>query len=120
MMNVNLLAGLLAGLLLLGPGAPCSQAENPADAPISSNTLSLEAFLAEAAQKILEYAAQRYNVSIAQAQITKARVCPNPTLGTGAWKDVSGQDMPSIFSLGIIQTFLTLSGNFLSSHAPES
>jgi cobalt-zinc-cadmium efflux system outer membrane protein len=107
MMDLRLLAGLLAGLLLLATGAPCAQAENPADAPIASNKLSLEAFLAEVAENNLEYAAQRYNVSIAQAQIAKARVYRNPTLGTGAWKDVSGQDMPSLFNLGITQTFLT-------------
>jgi cobalt-zinc-cadmium efflux system outer membrane protein len=59
------------------------------------------------AQNNLEYAAQRYNVSIAQAQIVKAKVFPNPTLGSGYSGDISGQDMPSIINIGITQTFLT-------------
>jgi cobalt-zinc-cadmium efflux system outer membrane protein len=104
-MNLPLFLGLLAGLLFLSPHSLTAQTAAPASAP--TIPFSFEAFLTEVAQNNLEYAAQRYNVSIAQAQIVKARVYPNPVLGTGFWGDVSGQDMPSVFNLGITQTFLT-------------
>ena len=94
-------------LVLAGPRPFASGADQPAGAPVPSNTLSFEDFLAEVAQNNLEYASQRYNVSIAQAQIAKAKVFPNPVLGTGAWRDISGQNMPSTFNMGITQTFLT-------------
>jgi len=99
----------LIGLSLALPGPqPLAAGADPSAAPLaSSNTLSLEEFLAEVAQNNLEYASQRYNVSIAQAQIAKAKVFPNPVLGTGAWRDITGQNMPSTFNMGITQTFLT-------------
>ena len=107
MMRFLLMTGLLTGLLFLGPHASTAQAAEPAGATTPPLPLSLDAFLAEVAQNNLEYAAQRYNVSIAQAEIAKAKVFPNPVLGSGYMGDVSGNDMPSNFNLGITQTFLT-------------
>jgi cobalt-zinc-cadmium efflux system outer membrane protein len=107
MMNRLLMTGLVAGLLFLGPRTLMAQTADSAGAPAPSNPLPFEAFLAEVAQNNLEYAAQRYNVSIAQAQIAKAKVFPNPVLGSGYTGDISGNDMPSSFNLGVTQTFLT-------------
>ena len=104
-MHLPLFLGLLAGLLFLTPESLIAQTATPASAP--TIPLSFEAFLAEVAQNNLEYAAQRYNVSIAQAQIARARVFPNPAVAASTFRDISGQSMPSILSLGVTQTFVT-------------
>jgi outer membrane protein TolC len=104
-MNLPLFLGLLVGLLFVLPQSLTAQTAPAATSP--AVPLSFEAFLAEVAQNNLEYAAQRYSVSIAQAQIARAKVFPNPTLSAGTWQDVTGQNMPSSLSLGINQTFLT-------------
>ncbi len=104
-MNRPIILGLLAGLLFIMPQSLTAQTTIPADNP--AIPLSLEAFLAGVAQNNLEYAAQRYNVSIAQAQIARAKVFPNPAMSAGTFRDISGQNMPSNLSLGITQTFLT-------------
>ncbi|HUL29850.1 MAG TPA: TolC family protein [Thermodesulfobacteriota bacterium] len=97
--------GLLAGLVFSGLQALASETAEPAGTTGPSHSLSLDTFLSEVAQNNLEYAAQRYNVSIAQAQVAKAKVYPNPTLGMGS--SLSEKDMPSTLNLGITQTFLT-------------
>jgi cobalt-zinc-cadmium efflux system outer membrane protein len=107
MMRFLLMTGLLIGLLFLGPHASTAQTPEPAGTTTPPLSLSLDAFLVEVAQNNLEYAAQRYNVSIAQAQIAQARVFPNPVLGAGGSTDISGQNMPSNLSLSLTQTFLT-------------
>ncbi len=102
-----LLFGLLVGLEILGQQALPAQTEEPIGASAPSLSLSLSEFLAGVAQNNLEYAAQRYNVSISEAQVAKAKVFPNPTLAVGASRDATRQDMPSTVSLGLTQTFLT-------------
>jgi len=104
-MNLRLFLGFLIGLLFPLPQSLTAQTAPAATPP--SVTLSFESFLAEVARNNLEYAAQRYNVSIAQAQIARAKVFPNPTLAAGTWQDITGQNMPSTFTLGVTQTFLT-------------
>ena len=107
MMRLLLITGLLTGLLFLESQALTAQTPEPLSATVSPRSLSFDAFLAEVAQNNLEYAAQRYNVSIAQAQVAQARVFPNPVLGAGGSRDFSGQDMPSSLGLSLTQTFLT-------------
>ena len=99
--------GLLLGRTAIAPTCrPAGSTGEPGGWVYFTHPLSFEAFLAEVAQNNLEYAAQRYNVSIAQAQIARAKVFPNPTLAAGSSRDISGQNMPSSLSLGITQTFL--------------
>lgn len=105
-MNKHLLILLMAFGLWFRPEALLAQSY-PEVLPPASIPLSFEAFLAEVAQYNLEYAAQRYNVSIAQAQVARAMVFPNPTAGAGTFRDISGQQMPSSLSLSVSQTFLT-------------
>lgn len=104
-MNLHLFLGFLVGLLFLMPYSLNAQTAPAATSP--TVPFPFEAFLAEVAQNNLEYAAQRYNVSIAQAQLARARVFPNPILAAGTWQDVTGQNMPSSLNLGVTQTFLT-------------
>lgn len=67
-------------------------------------------FLAAVAANNLDYAVQKYNVSIAHAQITIAKLYPDPSPSVGYTKDVS--DVPSsqkfgdIWSVGASETIL--------------
>src|SRR5262249_31055361 len=63
--------------------------------------------LNEVAVANLDYAAQRYNVSIAQAAIAAAKEFPNPTLQLGGGRDVTHgghEEMPSTFWAAGTQT----------------
>lgn len=66
--------------------------------------ITLNEFLTRVAASNLDYAAQRYNVSIARAQIAAAKVSPNPTVNFGYVWDISGQDQPSTYTGGLSQT----------------
>jgi outer membrane protein, heavy metal efflux system len=69
---------------------------------IGSRKLTLGEFLRKVAAANLDYAAQRYNVSIAKATIVAAKVSPNPTFTFGYTN--SDQSQPSIYSGGVSQT----------------
>jgi outer membrane protein, heavy metal efflux system len=80
------LAWLVWVLMALLPGA----AAEVTGAGAAGEPLSFKAYLAEVAASNLDYAAARYNVSIAEAQLVAARVFPNPTLNGGtAGRDVT-------------------------------
>jgi cobalt-zinc-cadmium efflux system outer membrane protein len=68
----------------------------------TSRTLTLAEFLSKVAASNLDYAAQRYNVSIAKALIAAAKVSPNPTVSFGYI--VSGRKQPSTYNGGVSQT----------------
>jgi cobalt-zinc-cadmium efflux system outer membrane protein len=70
----------------------------------TSRRITLTEFLNRVAATNLDYAAQRYNVSIAKAQIAAAKVSPNPTASFAYGTDVSGQNQPSTYAGGITQT----------------
>jgi cobalt-zinc-cadmium efflux system outer membrane protein len=73
----------------------------------TTNEITFEQFLNEVAASNLDYAAQRYNVSIAQAAIAAAKEFPNPTLQLSGGRDVthSGhEEMPSTFGAALTQT----------------
>ena len=89
MMRSLLMTGLAILLSLEFPSLA-----QTAEPPSPTVPLAFDAFLAEVAQNNLEYAAQRYNVSIAQAQIVQAKVFPNPVLGASGSTDISGQICP--------------------------
>jgi outer membrane protein, heavy metal efflux system len=64
--------------------------------------MGLNEFLKAVAAANLDYAAQRYNVSIAKAQIVAANVSPNPTISFGY--TTADQSQPSIYSGGVSET----------------
>ncbi|HEV3456806.1 MAG TPA: TolC family protein [Thermoanaerobaculia bacterium] len=86
------------------PAAPAAIANQNA----AGEEIKFSAFLAEVAASNLDYAAQRYNVPIAEAQVIAARVSPNPVLAVGT----SGRDVtdhgesrePANNSFGLTQT----------------
>ena len=75
---------------------------------VSTNEITLDQFLSEVAAANLDYAAQRYNVSIAEAAIAAAREFPNPTLQLNGGRDVThsgDQEMPATVGAALVQTF---------------
>lgn len=70
-------------------------------------SVTLSQFLAMVAASNLDYAAQRYNVSIAQAQLVAAKVSPNPTIQYVYGRDVSGEQQPTTYNGGLTQTIET-------------
>jgi outer membrane protein, heavy metal efflux system len=94
---------LLASPALADPPAPAA-APPPAVAPpaASPGGVSYRAYLARVAQGNLELAAQRANVSIADAQVDVAKVFPDPVLTAGvSTVDVSGKGAPTVTTLGV-------------------
>jgi cobalt-zinc-cadmium efflux system outer membrane protein len=73
----------------------------------ATNAITFTEFLNEVARANLDYAAQRYNVSIAQAAIAAAKEFPNPTLQLTGARDVThggSQRMPSTYGASMTQT----------------
>jgi outer membrane protein, heavy metal efflux system len=68
--------------------------------------LSLAEFMAQVGHRNLDYAAQAFNVPIADAQVSVARLFPNPTLAWGTAVDVSGQHQATSYDLSLTQTIL--------------
>lgn len=95
---------LLPTLLATCPRVAAAEeaaASGPA-APAPTGGLTHGAFLAELAQHNLELAAQRFNVSIAEAQIAVAKVFPDPSLTVGVSSvDVAGQGSPTVSTVGL-------------------
>lgn len=72
-----------------------------------TNELTFTAFLDEVAAANLDYAAQRYSVSIAQAAVAAAKAFQNPTLQFSGARDVthSGSElMPGTYGASLTQT----------------
>ncbi|MEO7331893.1 MAG: TolC family protein, partial [Minicystis sp.] len=95
--------GLTAGLLLASISAEAlAEAPPPATAIVASGALVHQAFLAQVARGNLELAAQRGNVSLADAQIAVARIFPEPVLTAGiASVDISGKGAPTATTVGL-------------------
>jgi cobalt-zinc-cadmium efflux system outer membrane protein len=68
--------------------------------------LSLAQFMAEVGRRNLDYAAQAFNVPIADAQVSVARLFPNPSLDWAGSFDVSGQHQASTYAITLSQTIL--------------
>lgn len=112
-MKCHLLSSCLLLAVCVAVSAPAQTNAVPAAAVAAragsvTNELTYAAFLNEAVAANLNYAAQRYNMPIAQAAVAAARVFPNPTLDLSGGRDVthSGDErMPSTAGFGITQTF---------------
>lgn len=68
--------------------------------------LSLADFVALVGRQNLDYAAQAYNVPIADAQVSVAHLYPNPSIAWGAGLDVSGQHQATSYDVALTQTIL--------------
>jgi outer membrane protein TolC len=77
----------------------------PADPPKKTRTqrLTLDEFLAGVAANNLDLAAQRYNISIAQAQVVAAKVSPNPVFAGSFQADISHRDQAKVYSEGFTE-----------------
>jgi cobalt-zinc-cadmium efflux system outer membrane protein len=73
---------------------------------LKTQAIAFRTFLREVEHSNLDYAAQRYNVPIAEAQVTAAKVFPNPTLQTGFSSDVSHEKQATTYASGVTQTIL--------------
>ena len=80
----------------------CAKDKLPAPDAVTPRKITLAQFLNKVAAANLDYAAQRYNVSITKALIAAARVSPNPTVSLGY--TTADQSQPSIWSGGVSQT----------------
>ncbi len=78
------------------------RAEGSLDAATSK--LTFRRFIDEVARSNVDLAVQRYNVSIAEAQLVAARVSPNPTFSAGGTRDVSGKQQPATENAALSQT----------------
>jgi cobalt-zinc-cadmium efflux system outer membrane protein len=99
----------------------CAAAEPPSIRPdeagkpsqvsaAKSRSVTFKNFLSEVASGNLDYAAERYNVSIAEAAVAAAKMFPNPTLDLGTNDDITlhgRQRMASSYGVGITQTIET-------------
>jgi outer membrane protein TolC len=67
-------------------------------------------FITAVAAHNLDYAVQKYNISIARAQITIAKLYPDPSLSAGFTKDItnvpSSQKFGDVWSAGATETIL--------------
>ncbi len=68
--------------------------------------LSLAEYIAQVGRQNLDYAAQTFNVPIADAQVSVAHLYPNPTLAWGTALDVSGQHQATSYDVALTQTIL--------------
>ncbi len=72
-----------------------------------TNAITFGEFLSEVATANLEYAAQRYNLSVSEAAVAAAKEFQNPTLEFSGGRDVthSGSErMPSTYGASLTQT----------------
>jgi outer membrane protein, heavy metal efflux system len=70
---------------------------------IRTQRLTLDEFLAGVAANNLDFAAQRYNTSIAQAQVVAAKVSPNPVFAVTFNEDISHRDQATVYSEGFTE-----------------
>jgi outer membrane protein, heavy metal efflux system len=97
-------AACIAGIcILISGGVPVSAGElgvNSAPGTVASQgqPITFDEFLAGVAANNLDLAAQRYNITIAQAQVVAAKVSPNPTFTATFGTDVSHRDQATTWS----------------------
>ena len=92
---------------LLGAITASPAQTNALAAASGTNEITFAAFLNEVVSANLAYAAQRYNVPIAQAALAAAKVFPNPVLGLNGGRDVThggSERMPSSLGAMVAQT----------------
>lgn len=106
-MRAVLYVFLLLGVALLGAARAAEMATASVEVG-KAEQITFETFLAEVLANNLDYAAERYNVSIAETLQVAARVFPNPQLEFSGERDVTyhgSERMPGARGIGITQTF---------------
>ncbi|HVM96470.1 MAG TPA: TolC family protein [Candidatus Acidoferrales bacterium] len=103
-------AAITVGFRIVAAADLPTSASNPeaSDPTAEKLNITFDEFLDEVVANNLDYAAQRYNVSIAEANITAASVFQNPTLALGGVRDVSHsghERMPDSLNGSLTQTF---------------
>ena len=80
-----------------------SRGENapPATRRVGDRPLTVSEFVGRVLRANLDLAAQRFNVSIARAQLVAARVSPNPVLNLGTGRDLTHEDQPTTYFAGV-------------------
>jgi cobalt-zinc-cadmium efflux system outer membrane protein len=91
--------------ILLKPSVPRESVGSLPTVTISS-WVTFSNFMQRVEDANLSLAAQRYNVPIAQAQLTAASVFPDPTLQIGYAGDASGSGQVSTYSASLGEEFL--------------
>jgi cobalt-zinc-cadmium efflux system outer membrane protein len=103
------LARCIASLGILIAGGVCLSAgeagANSAAGTLGSQgqPITFDEFLAGVAANNLDLAAQRYNITIAQAQVVAAKVSPNPAFTTTLGTDISHRDQATTWSEGLTE-----------------
>lgn len=104
--SLNRCSAIICVLLLAV--APVYSGEFPPDSGRAANSgqskrITLDEFLAGVAANNLDLAAQRYNITIAQAQVVAAKVSPNPVVAATFNKDISHRDQATTWSEGLTE-----------------
>jgi cobalt-zinc-cadmium efflux system outer membrane protein len=77
---------------------------------IKSRPIGFQEFLATVAVNNLDFAVQKYNISIAQAQVTVAKLYPDPSISAGIAKDITNvpasQRMGNVSDIAASETIL--------------
>src|SRR5579883_844918 len=81
-----------------------------ADTLLNAKYIGFREYLAAVAAHNLDFAVQKYNISIAQAQVTIAQLYPDPQLSVGYTKDVSSvptdQKFGDVWNVSASETIL--------------
>jgi cobalt-zinc-cadmium efflux system outer membrane protein len=86
-----------------GPAGEHAAVTDSSTLKTSTRRLTLDEFLAGVAANNLDLAAQRYNISIAQAQLVAAKVSPNPVFAVNFNKEISRRDQATQYSEGLTE-----------------
>jgi cobalt-zinc-cadmium efflux system outer membrane protein len=103
------LARCIASLGILISGGVCVSAGEPGtSSAVGTETrqgqpITFDEFLARVAANNLDLAAQRYNITIAQAQVVAAKVSPNPVLAWANATDISHRDQATVWSQALTE-----------------
>jgi len=103
------LARCIASLAILISGGVCVFAGEPgASSAVGTSAsqgqpITFNEFLARVAANNLDLAAQRYNITIAQAQVVAAKVSPNPVLAWTFATDVSHRDQATVWAQALTE-----------------
>src|SRR5580704_1976724 len=108
MSRVTALLTYLASIGLFSACISARGGERQAHSPVGPQTteaqpIAFDEFLARVAANNLDLAAQRYNITIAQAQVVAAKVSPNPVFTMSFATDISRRDQATTWGEGLTE-----------------
>lgn len=95
--------GVFFSASLLVPAAEPPATSAPGGQTSQNQPITFDEFLAGVTANNLDLAAQRYNITIAQAQVVAAKVSPNPALTTTYAGDISQRDQATVWSQALTE-----------------